>query len=128
MHRVLRSFLKIKLYSVDSFKLNAVPFESVIKHTSFMPTFSFKLKEENFLMISRLIFSSFSTRMFQIIICRLFFLFLIPGEQTNYLRDKYHIYMTGDGRMNMCGLNAENIDYVATAIHETVLRGAKGDE
>ncbi|KAM3182666.1 hypothetical protein ACTXT7_011867 [Hymenolepis weldensis] len=45
---------------------------------------------------------------------------LIESEQTNHLREKYHIYLTGDGRMNMCGLNASNMDYVVNAFHETI--------
>ncbi len=44
----------------------------------------------------------------------------LTGEQTDHLREKYHIYLTGDGRMNMCGLNVHNMDYVAQAFHETV--------
>ncbi|KAM7541283.1 hypothetical protein Aperf_G00000027223 [Anoplocephala perfoliata] len=45
----------------------------------------------------------------------------LSREQTNHLREKYHIYLTGDGRMNMCGLNASNMDYVANAFHETII-------
>ncbi|VDD76023.1 unnamed protein product [Mesocestoides corti] len=44
----------------------------------------------------------------------------LSREQTDHLREKYHIYLTGDGRMNMCGLNVNNMDYVAAAFHETV--------
>uniref|UniRef100_A0A0X3P2A5 Aspartate aminotransferase n=1 Tax=Schistocephalus solidus TaxID=70667 RepID=A0A0X3P2A5_SCHSO len=51
----------------------------------------------------------------------------LSREQTNILREKFHVYMTGDGRMNMCGLNESNIDYVVKAFHETVLCGAAGD-
>nr|CDS30154.1 aspartate aminotransferase [Hymenolepis microstoma] len=44
----------------------------------------------------------------------------LTREQTNHLREKYHIYLTGDGRMNMCGLNPSNMDYVVNAFHETI--------
>lgn len=44
----------------------------------------------------------------------------LSRDQTNHLREKYHIYLTGDGRMNMCGLNPYNMDYVANAFHETI--------
>jgi aspartate aminotransferase len=33
------------------------------------------------------------------------------------LREKYAIYMTADGRISICGLNTQNIDYVADAFH-----------
>ncbi|KAL7053251.1 hypothetical protein AAHC03_025547 [Spirometra sp. Aus1] len=51
----------------------------------------------------------------------------LSREQTKILREKFHVYMTEDGRMNMCGLNESNIDYVVNAFHETVLGGAAGD-
>ena len=38
-----------------------------------------------------------------------------------YLTDEYHLYLLGNGRINMCGLTPANVDYVAKAIHETVL-------
>lgn len=37
-----------------------------------------------------------------------------------HLRDHYHIYMLRSGRINMCGLNENNLDYVANAINETI--------
>ena len=48
----------------------------------------------------------------------IYFIFL--GEHVTYLREKYHIYLTSDGRMNMCGLNVNNMDYVARAFHEAI--------
>lgn len=34
-------------------------------------------------------------------------------EQTKALAEKAHIYMTGDGRISMAGLNAHNLEYFA---------------
>ena len=33
---------------------------------------------------------------------------------------KYHIYLLRSGRINMCGLNEKNLDYVAEAIHDAI--------
>jgi aspartate aminotransferase len=38
-----------------------------------------------------------------------------------HLKQKYHVYLLKSGRINMCGLTTKNIDYVAKAIHETVV-------
>lgn len=43
-------------------------------------------------------------------------------RQVEHLMDHYHIYLLRSGRINMCGLNEKNIDYVAKAIHETVIQ------
>ncbi|KAL5111220.1 Aspartate aminotransferase cytoplasmic [Taenia crassiceps] len=48
----------------------------------------------------------------------------LSREQVKHLREKYHIYLTEEGRMNMCGLNRKNMDYVANAFHETVTGGS----
>ncbi|XP_066582586.1 aspartate aminotransferase, cytoplasmic [Prorops nasuta] len=45
----------------------------------------------------------------------------LTERQVEHLLDQYHIYMLHSGRINMCGLNEKNLDYVAKAIHETVL-------
>ncbi|XP_033214547.1 aspartate aminotransferase, cytoplasmic [Belonocnema kinseyi] len=45
--------------------------------------------------------------------------------QVKHLLDHYHIYMLRSGRINMCGLNEKNLDYVAAAIHEAVTRFQK---
>lgn len=42
-------------------------------------------------------------------------------EQVKFIRDKYHIYMTANGRISMAGLNKGNIKYVAGAIHDAVV-------
>lgn len=41
-------------------------------------------------------------------------------EQSRRLTDDYHIYLLSSGRINMCGLNPDNLDYVANSIHEVV--------
>jgi len=41
-------------------------------------------------------------------------------KQVQHLRNYYHIYMLSSGRINMCGLNENNLDYVANAINETI--------
>ncbi|XP_074640244.1 aspartate aminotransferase, cytoplasmic-like [Tubulanus polymorphus] len=41
-------------------------------------------------------------------------------SQVEELEKKYHIYMLKSGRINMCGLNTKNLDYVAKSIHEVV--------
>ncbi|XP_032691060.1 aspartate aminotransferase, cytoplasmic isoform X2 [Odontomachus brunneus] len=45
----------------------------------------------------------------------------LTERQVQHLRDNYHIYTLRSGRINMCGLNESNLDYVANAIHETVM-------
>ena len=41
---------------------------------------------------------------------------LSPAE-VQELKEKYHIYMTTDGRISMVGLTSKNIEYVAESIH-----------
>ena len=43
------------------------------------------------------------------------------ATQVEYMTSKYHIYMLKNGRINMCGLNASNLDYVASAIKDAVV-------
>lgn len=42
-------------------------------------------------------------------------------RQVEHLINHYHIYLLRSGRINMCGLNDSNLDYVANAIYETVV-------
>ena len=42
------------------------------------------------------------------------------AAQCSYLTKKKHIYLLSNGRINVCGLNHGNIEYVAKAIHEAV--------
>jgi len=44
----------------------------------------------------------------------------LSEKQVEHLREHYHIYMLRSGRINMCGLNDSNLDYVANAIDETI--------
>ncbi|GJD05822.1 Aspartate aminotransferase, cytoplasmic isozyme 1 [Galdieria sulphuraria] len=43
-------------------------------------------------------------------------------EQVRYLREKYHIYMTEDGRASMAGLSRETVPLFADGIHDAVLQ------
>ncbi|EGG99063.1 Aspartate aminotransferase [gamma proteobacterium IMCC2047] len=40
----------------------------------------------------------------------------INPEQVQRLRDEFSIYMTGDSRINVAGVNRDNIDYLSSAI------------
>jgi aspartate aminotransferase len=46
----------------------------------------------------------------------MFSLLGVPGEAVEALRDKHHIYMTTDSRMNLAGLMPHNVAYVAESI------------
>jgi len=41
-------------------------------------------------------------------------------KQVKLLIEEYHIYLLSSGRINMCGLNENNVAYVAKAIHKAV--------
>jgi aspartate aminotransferase, cytoplasmic len=41
-------------------------------------------------------------------------------KQVGILRDKWHIYLTKNGRISMAGLNTHNVQYVAEAVSATV--------
>jgi len=41
-------------------------------------------------------------------------------EQTSRMVEEFHIYMTGDGRISMAGLNPNNVSYVADCINAVV--------
>jgi len=42
------------------------------------------------------------------------------AQQCEVLTNKYHIYLLKNGRISMCGLNSNNLDYVAAAIDDVV--------
>ena len=42
------------------------------------------------------------------------------ATQVEFLTRKYHIYLMKSGRINMCGLNSRNMEYVASAIKDAV--------
>lgn len=44
----------------------------------------------------------------------------LSEKQVQILREKWHIYMTKNGRISMAGLNTHNIDYVAEAFDSVV--------
>jgi len=39
-------------------------------------------------------------------------------EQVTVLREKWHVYMTGDGRISMAGVFTDKVKYLAEAIHD----------
>lgn len=43
-------------------------------------------------------------------------------KQVKFLIEEYHIYLLKSGRINMCGLNPKNIDYVAKGIYDAVTK------
>ncbi|XP_053601257.1 aspartate aminotransferase, cytoplasmic isoform X2 [Plodia interpunctella] len=43
-------------------------------------------------------------------------------RQVEYLVQEYHIYLLSSGRINICGLNPGNVQYVANAIHDAVTK------
>ncbi len=46
----------------------------------------------------------------------MFSLLGVSGQQVALLRERHHVYMTSDSRMNMAGISPENVGYVADAI------------
>ncbi|XKL59072.1 hypothetical protein PGB90_000088 [Kerria lacca] len=44
----------------------------------------------------------------------------LSADQVEILKNKYHIYMLKSGRINICGLNTNNLDYVAKAISDVI--------
>ncbi|XP_055913338.1 aspartate aminotransferase, cytoplasmic [Eupeodes corollae] len=43
-------------------------------------------------------------------------------NQVKFLVEEYHIYLLKSGRINMCGLNNNNIEYVAKGIYDAVTK------
>ena len=48
--------------------------------------------------------------------CGMFSFFGIDTAQVHALRERHHIYMTDDSRMNVAGLRPENLEYFARAV------------
>jgi len=46
----------------------------------------------------------------------------LSENQVKHLIKEFHIYLLSTGRINMCGLNENNVAYVAKAIHEAVTK------
>lgn len=44
----------------------------------------------------------------------------LSPAQVQHLISNHHIYLLSSGRINMCGLNESNVDYVANAINDAV--------
>ncbi|KAF4285626.1 hypothetical protein CNMCM8689_004292 [Aspergillus fumigatus] len=44
----------------------------------------------------------------------------LTEEQVKILREKWHVYMTKNGRISMAGLNTHNLDYFAEAVDSVV--------
>lgn len=42
--------------------------------------------------------------------------------QVEHLVNDYHIYLPKDGRISICGLNTNNVNYVANAIYTVVTK------
>lgn len=53
-------------------------------------------------------------------LCEVFPVLSLLAIQVDYLTSKYHIYLLKSGRINMCGLNSGNVNYVADAIKDAV--------
>jgi aspartate/tyrosine/aromatic aminotransferase len=45
----------------------------------------------------------------------MFSLLGVPPDAVERLREKHHIYMTADSRMNLAGIMPDNVGYVAEA-------------
>nr|AIT70257.1 aspartate aminotransferase [Gracilaria blodgettii]AIT70264.1 aspartate aminotransferase [Gracilaria vermiculophylla] len=51
----------------------------------------------------------------------------LTSQQVAFMRDKYHIYMTSNGRVSMAGLTEGTVEYVADAMKDAVLSVVKQD-
>ncbi|CAH0600209.1 unnamed protein product [Chrysodeixis includens] len=52
----------------------------------------------------------------------------LTQRQSEHLVQEYHIYLLKSGRINMCGLNPSNVQYMAKAMHEAVLKFPADDD
>ena len=52
----------------------------------------------------------------------MFSLLGVSAQAVERLRERHHIYMTADSRMNLAGIMPHNVDYVA----EGICGGARG--
>nr|AIT70252.1 aspartate aminotransferase [Dumontia simplex] len=51
----------------------------------------------------------------------------LTPQQVAYMREKYHVYMTANGRISMAGLTDATVQYVADAMKDAVLSVVKQD-
>jgi len=49
----------------------------------------------------------------------------LTQEMCVFLKQEKHLYLLKSGRISMCGVTSSNVDYVAKAIHEAVLKFQK---
>ncbi|CAH0722943.1 unnamed protein product, partial [Brenthis ino] len=49
-------------------------------------------------------------------------------KQSEYLINQHHIYLLRSGRINICGLNPNNVAYVANAIHDAITKFPDNDD
>ncbi|KAM3960109.1 glutamate oxaloacetate transaminase 1 [Aphomia sociella] len=52
----------------------------------------------------------------------------LTQRQVEYLIQEYHIYLLKSGRINICGLNPSNIQYVAKAFNDAVIKFPSDDD
>ena len=50
----------------------------------------------------------------------MFSFFGIDTSQVRALRERHHVYMTDDSRMNIAGLRRENLEYFARAVAQVL--------
>nr|AIT70253.1 aspartate aminotransferase [Kappaphycus alvarezii] len=50
----------------------------------------------------------------------------LTAAQVEFMKDKYHIYMTSNGRISMAGLTDDTVEYVAEAMKDAVVSLKKG--
>jgi len=48
----------------------------------------------------------------------------LTPEQVDDITKNHHVYMTGDGRISLAGLNSSNLEYVARAMHAVTSKSA----
>lgn len=46
----------------------------------------------------------------------------LTQRQAEYLIEEYHIYLLKSGRINVCGLNPTNVEYMARAMNDAVIK------
>ena len=44
----------------------------------------------------------------------------LTAEQADHLYKKHKVFLLKDGRINICGLNTNNVEYVARAFDESI--------
>lgn len=48
----------------------------------------------------------------------------VTTPQVHALREKHHVYMTDDSRINIAGLRADNLEYFAKAVAQVLRAGS----